>query len=145
MLSAHTIRPAKGAKHRVKRVGRGNASGHGTMSTRGGKGQTARSGGSRGLRLLAFKRLLQSTPKLRGFTSLNTRPSEVTIRDLEKHFAAGDTVTVAVLKEKNIIPSTSSKAKIIGTGTLTKKLVIEGIASTKGAAEVVKKAGGEIK
>ncbi len=145
MLQAHTIRPAKGAKHRVKRVGRGNASGHGTYSTRGGKGQTARSGGSRGLRLLAFKRLLQSTPKLRGFTSHVARPAEVFLRDLQKHFAAGEVVNVASLKEKNIIASTARTAKVVGSGELTKKVILEGVTATKGAAEKIKAAGGEIK
>jgi len=86
MLQPHTLKPAHGAKHSPKRVGRGNASGHGTSSTRGGKGQTARSGGSRGLARLGFRRLMQSTPKLRGFKSLNDKPIVVYISDLEKYF-----------------------------------------------------------
>ena len=65
MLSPHTLKPAHGSKRKKKNIGRGNASGHGTSSTRGGKGQTARSGGSRGLKRLGFKTQLTQTKKLR--------------------------------------------------------------------------------
>jgi large subunit ribosomal protein L15 len=145
MLQPHTIKAARGAKHAPKRVGRGDASGHGKSSTRGGKGQTARSGGQRGNQARSFKRLLQSTPKLRGFTSHKVRPVEVYLTDLEKHFAAGDMVTIATLQEKKLISGTAKSAKILNSGTLTKKLVIQGITATKAAAELIKKAGGELK
>ncbi len=145
MLNIHTIKPARGAKHRTKRVGRGNASGHGTYSTRGGKGQTARSGGSRGLKLKGFKFLLQSTPKLRGFTSIHEKPAEVYLKNLEKHYADGDTVDLKSLQEKKLVSSNTKAAKIIVSGELTKKLVVSGIAATKGAAEKIKAVGGEIK
>jgi large subunit ribosomal protein L15 len=146
MLQPHTIKPARGAKKNPKKVGRGNASGHGTSSTRGGKGQTARSGGSRGLKLKAFKKMLQSTPKLRGFKSLTAKPSEVYLSDLEKHFASGDTVTIEALQEKNILRSTVRKAKIVQTGTLTKKLTISGmgIGATKSAQEKITAVGGSL-
>jgi len=145
MLQVHTIKPARGAKHAPKKVGRGNASGHGTSSTRGGKGQTARSGGSRGLKLKAFKMQMQSTPKLRGFKSLQTKAAEVYLSDLETHFNAGDVVTLAALKEKNVVRATVKTAKVVTTGELTKKLTLEGIKATKGAAEKIAAVGGEIK
>jgi len=144
-LQAHTIKPAKGSKHVVKRVGRGNASGHGTSSCRGGKGQTARSGGSRGLQLKAFKRLLQSTPKLRGFNSLNTKPTEVYLDILDKKFNAGDTVDFKTLREKNLVNKNDMTAKIIARGELTKKLIVVGIETTKSVAEKIKALGGEVK
>lgn len=145
MLQPHTIKPARGAKKNPKKVGRGNASGHGTSSTRGGKGQTARSGGQRGLKLKAFKKLLLSTPKLRGFKSFTAKPSEVYLSDLETHFAAGDTVTVAALKEKNLIGESVHTAKVVQTGELTKKLTLSGLTATKGALEKIKALGGELK
>ncbi len=145
MLQPHTIKAAKGAKHRVKRVGRGNASGHGTSSTRGGKGQTARSGGQRGNQARSFKRLLQSTPKLRGFTSFKIRPVEVYLEDLEKHFAAGDLITIATLQEKHLIPPMAKSAKILSSGTISKKFKLEGIKTTKAALEKITAAGGEVK
>ncbi len=144
MLHVHTIKPARGSKHAPKRVGRGNASGHGTSATRGGKGQTARSGGSRGLKLKAFKMQMQSTPKLRGFKSLETKPAEVYLSDLEKHFNAGDVVTLAALKEKNLVGTTAKKAKVLTTGEITKKISLSGIKATKGAAEKIAAVGGNI-
>lgn len=144
MLQVHTIKPAKGAKHRFKYIGRGNASGHGTSSTRGGKGQTARSGGSRGLAQKGFRRLMQSAPKLRGFTSLNKRPVEITLSELEKYYSAGESVTLETLHEKGLVSINDNAAKVILHGELKKKLIIS-IATTKGAAEKIKAAGGEVK
>ncbi len=144
-LAVHTIKPAKGAKHAPKRIGRGNASGHGTYSTRGGKGQTARAGGSHRLRLKAFKRMMQSTPKLRGFKSRFNKPSEVYLSDLEKHFNDGAVINLSGLKEKKIIGARDLSAKILLKGDLTKKLIVEGVACTKSAKEAIEKAGGEIK
>ena len=144
-LHVHTIHPAKGAKHVRKTLGRGNASGHGTFSTRGGKGQTARSGGSQGTRRRGFKFQLQSTPKLRGFTSLNGKPAEVYLSDLEKMFQDGETVNLASLKAKKLVSARSKAAKILSTGDIAKKLILEGVASTAGATAKIKAAGGEIK
>lgn len=145
MLQTHNLKPAHGAKHRVKRIGRGNASGHGTYSTRGGKGQTARSGGSRGLKMKGFKRLLQSTPKLRGFTSLQEKKPEIYLSDLEKNYNAGETVDFKSLQDKHLVGVNARVAKIISSGELTKKLTISGVATTKGAAEKIKAVGGEVK
>ncbi len=145
MLSIHTLKPARRSKHAKKRVGRGNASGHGTTATKGGKGQTARAGGARGNQARSFKRLLQSTPKLRGFTSFRAKPAEVYLTDLEQKFASGDTVTVDVLHAKNLIPTNAKSAKVLNSGELKKKLIFSGILFTKSAAEKVIAAGGEIK
>ncbi len=145
MLRAHTLKPFRGAKHSHKKLGRGNASGHGTSSTRGGKGQTARSGGSRGLHLRAFKDLMQSAPKLGGFKSIHAKPVEITLAKLEKAFNAGETVSLATLKEKKLISKNAADAKILNTGELTKKLVVEGVKVTKTVAEKIKTLGGEIK
>jgi len=145
VLQVHTIKPAKGSRHTRKLIGRGNASGHGNYSGRGGKGQTARSGGSKGLNLKGFKFLLQSTPKLRGFTSLNVKPAEVYLSDLEKNYKDGEVVNLSSLKEKNIIKNNAKAAKVIFKGELKKKLTVEGLSGTAKAVEQIKKAGGEIK
>jgi large subunit ribosomal protein L15 len=144
-LHVHTIYPSKGAKKAKKILGRGNASGHGTTATRGGKGQTARSGGSQGTRRRGFKRLLQSTPKLRGFNSLNNKPAEVYLSDLDGKFQDGEVVNLASLQEKKLVSGNAKSAKILSTGDITKKLVVEGVACTAGAAEKIKAKGGEIK
>ena len=145
MLQPHNLKPAAGAKHRTKIVGRGNASGHGTSSTRGGKGQTARSGGTRGLWKKGFKQLLQSVPKLGGFKSMNTKPAEIYLDGLEKKFTAGETVDFKALQTKGLVSKNVKAAKIVSTGSLTIKLVISGVACTKGAAEKIKAVGGEVK
>lgn len=145
MLNIHTIRAARGAKHGKKRVGRGNASGHGTTATRGGKGQTARSGGSHGLKMKGFKFQLQSTPKLRGFTSPRVRPAEVYLQDLEKEFAPGATVNLAALQEKKLVGKNVRAAKVVATGELKKKLTVAGLSVSAGAKEKIIAAGGEVK
>jgi len=144
-LHVHTIKPARGSKRKSKIIGRGNASGHGTFSTHGGKGQTARSGGSRGLQLKSFKFLMQSTKKLRGFKSLEVKPAEVYLSDLAKKFQDGETVNLNSLKEKNIINDTAKSAKVISTGKIDKKLVLEGIFCTAKAKEKILAASGEVK
>lgn len=145
MLQPHNLKSATGARHRRKIVGRGNASGHGTYSTRGGKGQNARSGGSRGLWLKSFKQQLQSVPKLSGFKSFAIRPAEVYLRDLDSKFKDGEQVDLKVLKEKKLVTLNVKAAKILSTGEITKKLIILGVACTKGAAAKIVAAGGEIK
>jgi len=144
-LQPNTIKSASGSRRHRKMRGRGNASGHGNYSGHGGKGQTARSGGSRGLRLKAFRRLMQSTPKLGGFRSLNTKPTEVMLKDLDKKFSAGAVVNLQSLKESGLIKDAAKAAKILNTGELTKALTIEGIACTKVAKEKIEKAGGGVK
>lgn len=144
-LSPNTIKAAKGAKHKSKRKGRGNSSGAGNYSGRGMKGQRARSGGRSGLKLKGFKTVLQSTPKLRGFKSLKTKPVEIRLSDLEKNYKDGEVVNYISLREKNILTERQKLAKIILKGELNKKLTIEGLKCTVGAIEAIKKAGGEVK
>ena len=144
-LAAHTIKSANGSRRGVKRRGRGNASGHGNYSCRGGKGQTARSGGQRGLRLKAFKNLMQQTPKLRGFKSMYFKPTVVRLTDLEKNFTAGAPVTLAILKEKKVIGKNIDCVKIVNTGEITKAMNLTGIEVTAGAKAKIEKAGGSVK
>ncbi len=144
-LKIHTLKPAHGSHKKKKLVGRGNASGHGTSSTRGGKGQTARSGGAHRLKQKAFRRLMQSTPKLRGFNSLEVRPLTLNLDILDKKFSSGDKINLKSLVEKKVIGSNIKTVKVVNTGKLTKKLSFEGIKFTTKAAEIVKELGGEIK
>ena len=144
-LAIHTLKPAHGSKHSKKKVGRGNASGHGNYSGHGGKGQTARSGSTKGLAIRSFKRQMQSTPKLGGFRSIHVKPAVLVLSDLEKNFNAGDVVTVAVLREKKMIKTNDLSAKVVNSGKLTKKLVLEGVKCTVSVAEQIKKLGGEVK
>lgn len=142
-LMINKIKPAHGSKKAKKVVGRGNASGHGTFSTRGSKGQRARSGGSHGLRIHAIKELIQSTPKLRGFHSYRVKPVTITLAQLEKSFNAGDVVSVATLKEKKLLTKTDKNAKITVKGELTKKLTVE-VLATAAAVQAIEKADGKV-
>lgn len=145
IMQPNTIKPAKGSKRKSKRVGRGNASGKGNYSARGLKGQRSRSGGKGGLKLKGVKHIIQSTPKLRGFKSLATKPATITLQNIEKKFENGEVVSMVTLREKKLINKNIKSAKIVSTGELTKKIILEGVGFTKVAEEKIKAVGGEIK
>lgn len=137
-LSLHTIRPAKGSTKKRKRVGRGNASGHGTSATRGTKGQRSRTGVS-GLKRLGMKSMLLSIPKKRGFNSLKAKDQVVNLIDINKHFKEGEVVSPKTLVKKGLIEKTEAGVKILGKGELkVKGLKFEGVKMS----ETVKKSVG---
>lgn len=135
-LSLHTIKPAKGATKKRKRVGRGNASGHGTYSTRGLKGQKSRSGVSN-LKRLGMKMTLMRTPKKRGFKSLKPKNQVVNLEDVNKNFKDGEVVNPKSLLKKGLIDNIKAGVKILGKGNLAvKNLKFEDVkmsGSVKGA------------
>lgn len=142
-LTLHTLKPKSTRKKRM-RVGRGPGSGKGKTSGRGTKGQRARSGGSRGLALKGMKRMLLRIPKSRGFTSQRARPATVTLEQLERWFRAGETVTEAIMKKRNLIPLKAGGVRIVQTGALKKALKLYGIRATDGAAKAIENAGGSL-
>ena len=143
-IGAHTIKPGNRRNLHSKRVGRGNGSGKGTYSARGLKGQKSRSGGRGGLQRRAFKQSLQKVPKLRGFKSSAVRPESVTLSMLERVFDAGAEVTPFILKEKGLISNARKGAKIVASGTLSKKIAVSGCTFSVKAAEMIEKAGGSL-
>lgn len=143
-LDPHSISSGSGRKRPGKRVGRGNGSGKGTYSARGLKGQKARSGGAGGLQLKGFKQSLQKVPKLRGFRSFKIKPQGVSLSSIERVFSDAEMVTPYTLKEKGLISHPRSGAKILATGTLTKKLNFNGCTASKKAVEMIEKAGGSL-
>ena len=125
-MRLHDIRPVRGAKHRTKRLGCGEGSGHGKTSCRGGKGQTARSGSSirhgfEGGQTPLYRRL----PK-RGFnnTRFKRKVAVVNLTDLNE-FADGATVNVDSLRAQGLINGRFEEVKILGDGELKKKLTVE--------------------
>ncbi len=116
-LSLNTIRPAKGAIKKKKRVGRGNSSGHGTYSTRGLKGQKSRSGAS-GLKLVGIKKTLRAIPKSRGFKSPHPKNQVVKIGDLNGVFSDGAKINRQSLVKAGLIDTIKAPVKILGTGNL---------------------------
>ncbi len=144
MLSLHTLKKTPGARTRVIRVGRGNASGHGTYSGRGGKGQRARSGGRAGLKRLGFKQTLQRVPKYHGFKSKRARPAVVALNVLAAAFNADAAVNPEKLLKKGLITTARHGVKIIGSGEIKKALSLSGCRVTAGAKSKIEAAGGTI-
>lgn len=144
-LSLHTIKPAKGSKRSKKRVGRGNASGHGSYSTRGIKGQKARSGGRGGLKYKGMKAMLLSIPKKRGFKSMRKKSEILNINDLDKKFEDNTRITLKVLQKSGMISKIKNGVKILGDGETKKKFVISGCDVSKSAREKIEGAGGSIR
>jgi len=136
MLSLNSIKKGKGSTKKTKRVGRGNASGHGTYSTRGLKGQNARSGVSN-LKRLGMKQQLLQTPKHRGFKSLNDKNQVVSIEDINNNFKDGDKVCPKCLAEKDLIASDKKPVKILGKEKLSVKVTFEKVKMSSSLAEQV--------
>lgn len=143
-ISLHNLRPAAGSRRKEKRVGRGNASGHGTYSTRGVKGQRARSGGRKGTKRRGMKRIILALPKRGGFKTGRPRNRIVLVGALEKAFDANASVTVAALEEKELVGRGPGKVKVLDGGTLLKPLTLSGLLVSAGARAKIEAAGGKI-
>lgn len=143
-MRINELRPARGAKKKSKRVGRGTGSGHGKTSGRGMKGLFSRSGG--GLRA-GFEGgqmpLIRRLPK-RGFTNIFKKEYQVVNVSSLNIFKDGDVVDLGKLKEKNLIKG-NMPVKILGDGELKRKIEIEAHKLSKAAVEKITKAGGSIK
>lgn len=143
-LSPNTIKAAKGSRRTSKRVGRGNSSQKGTYSSRGMKGQRARSGGKSKTALRGVRASLRKVPKLRGFKSMAVRKEVVTLATLERVCNAGDVVTPWSLNKIGVVDKPQNGVKIVATGELKKKLTIKDCIASKGALEAIEKAGGSL-
>lgn len=143
-MKLNNMAPAEGAKTQSKRLGRGIGSGLGKTSGKGHKGQWARSGG--GVRP-GFEGgqmpLVRRIPK-RGFNNVFKKVySIVNVEDLEV-FDNGTVVTAELLLEKGVLSKVEPYGlKVLGNGTLTKKLEVKANKFTKSAAEIIQKAGGK--
>ncbi len=143
MLTLHNLAKSK-SKKRKKRVGRGNASGHGTYSTRGIKGQRARSGGRKSLKMKSIRRMALSVPKARGFKRYSDNAQIINLSDLN-NFAENDKVNKEILFKKKLVDNKNDKVKILGRGELKiKGLNIEECELSKTAKEQIEKIGGKI-
>ncbi len=137
MLSLNTIKKAKGSSKPIKRVGRGNASGHGTYSTRGLKGQKSRSGVSN-LKRLGMKKQLLAIPKVRGFRSLKPKNQVVSVKAINKNFKDGEVVTKEALFAKKLIGSVNLPVKILGKEKLTVKVTFGEINASESVKSQIK-------
>lgn len=139
----HNLKPAEGATRKRKRVGRGPGSGNGKTAGRGHKGQKSRSGYSRRYGFEGGQMpLVRRIPK-RGFTNIfRVGFQVVNLRDLDRLFADGDTVTPELLVEKGLIRGGKKPVKVLASGELGKKLTVQAHAFSKNAQATIEAAGG---
>jgi large subunit ribosomal protein L15 len=136
------LAPQRGAKKKEKRIGRGPGSGHGKTSTKGHKGQAARSGGTKGPGFEGGQQpLIRRVPK-RGFTNIYRK--EYSIVNLERlnQFGADSVINPQFLQEAGVIKKASGNIKILGNGELTKPLVISAHKFSQEAMKKIQAAGG---
>lgn len=141
-MKLHELKPSEGSRSSRKRIGRGIGSGTGKTSGKGHKGQNARSGGGvrpgfEGGQNPLFRRL----PK-RGFTNINRKEFAIVNLDTLNRFEDGTEVTPALLLETGVVSSEKSGIKILGNGTLNKKLTVRAHKFSASAKEAIENAGG---
>lgn len=146
-MQLHSYSPNPGSKHRVKRLGCGESSGHGKTAGKGNKGQKARSGsgtrvGFEGGQMPLHRRL----PK-RGFNNYDFRWKVVSfnVGELEDLFDAGATIDIPMLKAAGLINGTFDKIKVLGNGEITKAFNLVLDRASASALEKIEKAGGSVK
>lgn len=143
-LGMHNLKQQKQTAKKRKRVGRGNASGKGTYSGRGLKGQRARAGVS-GLKRLGMKQVLLRTPKKRGFKSLSPKDQIINLSLINKYFKDKDEINPKILFEKKLIASPKKGIKILGLGELKLRgLKFKNVKTSQSARQQIKKLKGII-
>lgn len=142
-MELNNLKPAVGAKHAKRRVGRGIGSGLGKTAGRGHKGQKSRAGGFHKVGFEGGQMPLQRRLPKRGFISLTaSRNAEVRLSDLEKLPVAE--VDLLVLKQAGVVAGDALSAKVILSGGISKKIALKGVGATKGAKAAIEAAGGSV-
>ena len=142
-MELNGIKPADGAKHAKRRVGRGIGSGLGKTAGRGPKGQKSRAGGYHKVGFEGGQMPLQRRLPKRGFKSqLLKFNAEITLTTLEVLGAAE--VDLLSLKQAGLVPEMAKVVKVIKTGELTKAVKLNGIGATAGAKAAIEAAGGSV-
>lgn len=145
MLSLSNLKSARGSRKKKRLLGRGDASGHGSYSTRGQKGQSSRSGGGvkpgfEGGQTPLIRRL----PKVRGFKNPNRVAYQVINVSQLNVFESGETVDIVAFYEKGLITRKTLPIKLLADGELTKKLTVKVDAASKSATEKIEAKGGQV-
>ena len=142
-MELNDIKPADGAKHYKRRVGRGIGSGLGKTAGRGHKGQKSRAGGYHKVGFEGGQMPLQRRLPKRGFKSQSAKyNAEVTLAALERLGAAE--VDLLSLKQAGLIGELIKNVKVIKSGELKKAVKLNGIAATAGAKAAIEAAGGTV-
>ena len=144
-MRLHELKPRPGAKHRTKRLGCGESSGHGKTSGKGHKGQKARSGGSIRLGFEGGQMpLIRRLPK-RGFNNAQFKKKIAAVNlDLLSAMEIDGTINETALLEHGLIRGRYDGIKILGGGSVTKKLIIEADYVSASAREKIEAAGGTV-
>ena len=142
-MKLNTIQPAEGATHAKRRVGRGIGSGLGKTAGRGHKGQKSRAGGFHKVGFEGGQMPLQRRLPKRGFVSLtNARNVEVCLSEINR--LPVDEIDLLALQAAGIVPGDALSAKVILSGSVTRKVVLKGVGATKGAKAAIEAAGGSV-
>jgi len=143
-MNLHDLAPAKGAKKKRKRIGRGPGSGHGKTATKGHKGLLARSGGGKGPGFEGGQMpLIRRVPKY-GFTNpFRTEYAIVNIKSLADLSIAG-TITPQALVDAGLVKRVKLPIKILGNGELKKAIVVQAHKFSKSAEAKIQAAGGSV-
>jgi large subunit ribosomal protein L15 len=142
-MELNSIKPADGAKHAARRVGRGIGSGLGKTAGRGHKGQKSRSGGYHKVGFEGGQMPLQRRLPKRGFKShLLKYNAEITLTTLSELGLAE--VDLLTLKQAGLVPELAKVVKVIKTGELTTAVKLTGIGATAGAKAAIEAAGGSV-
>lgn len=142
-MELNGIKPAAGAKHARRRVGRGIGSGLGKTAGRGHKGQKSRSGGYHKVGFEGGQMPLQRRLPKRGFKSASLRfNAEITLSDLA--CLQVEVIDSLLLKERGLVPAHAKAVKVIKSGSLTRAVKLTGVAATAGARLAIEAAGGSI-
>jgi len=145
VIRLHNLKPRPGSRHRVKRLGIGESSGHGKTSGKGHKGQKARSGGSLRLGFEGGQMpLIRRLPK-RGFNNaaFKKRYALINLDDLNE-FKAGTVINEEMLRKSKRIRGNVAGLKVLGRGELKHGLTIEADRVSESAREKIEKAGGTV-
>ena len=142
-MNLHELSPDEGASKSSRRVGRGHGAGWGQAAGKGHKGQKARSGGSIRPGFEGGQMPLQRRIPKRGFNNIFAKKIvAINVSALEA-FEDGAEVTAQALIEKGIVKKSYDGIKILGNGTLTKKLTVKVAAFSESAKQKIEAAGGK--
>ena len=143
-MKLNELKPGVGARHRTKRLGRGDGSGHGGTSTRGHKGQLSRSGGFHKRGFEGGQTPLQRRIPKRGFVNIFRREYAVINVGRLNVFDKGTEVTPQDVLKKGLLKNLYSGLKILGAGEIDRPLKFKGMLFSKQAKAKIEAAGGTI-
>ena len=142
-MELNTIKPASGAKHAKRRVGRGIGSGLGKTAGRGHKGQKSRTGGYHKVGFEGGQMPMQRRLPKRGFKSAQLQfNAEVTLADLNSLTVTD--IDVLVLKQAGLVAHIAKRVKVIKMGELTRAVNLKNLMATAGAKQAIEAAGGTL-